>query len=297
MITPRGCLEGRNPFAILGTALPVDGYPLYFDAINEKGLGMAGLLFPKKACYLPPREGKENIPSYALIPHILGKCTSVKEVESFLERVNITNEAFSEDLPPSPLHWMIADKEQCLVVEQTGEGLFAYQNPAGVLTNAPEFPFQMECLNQFMGLSPEEPENRFSKALNLSPNSRGLGALGLPGDLSSPSRFVRACFHNLNSVRSGNEKEDVVHFFHILDSVCQVKGCNRVGEDWEFTRYSSCFDLERGIYYYTTYHNRRISAIELRNEEAEGDSLMIYEQKTHPDILYQNQGIISGMTP
>lgn len=295
VVTPRnypfrfGENRVESHYAMIGMALPVDGYPLYFDATNEMGLSMAGLLFPQKAAYGRVVEGKDNLPSYQLIPRVLATCQCVEEAEPLLRNMNITEDAFSKEYPPSPLHWMIADREQCLVLEQTKEGLSVYQNSTGVLTNSPEFPFQMEYLKGFMGISPKEPENRFSKRLNLSPVSRGLGTFGLPGDLSSSSRFVRACFHNLNSVWSGKKEEDLAQFFHILNSVCQVKGCNQVGEEWEFTRYSSCCDIDKGIYYYTTYHSSRISAVELFAENLGGDTLLTYEQETNPDIFYRNR--------
>ena len=276
-------------YAIIGMALPLEGYPLYFDATNEKGLSMAGLLFPQKAVYQKPVEGKENLPSFQLIPRLLATCQSVEEAEEVLHNVNITEDAFSEEYPPTPLHWMIADKKRCLVLEQTKERLFVYENPTGVLTNSPEFSFQMEFLNRHMGISPKSPENRFSKTVELSPGSRGMGSLGLPGDLSSSSRFVRGCFTCLNSVWSGNEGEDVPQFFHILNSVSQTLGCNQVGDAMEFTRYSSCCNLERGIYYYTTYHNQRISAVDLFKENLDGDALITYELKTKWDVFCQNK--------
>lgn len=276
-------------YAIIGMALPVNGYPLYFDATNEKGLSMAGLLFPQKAVYQKPVPGKENLSSFQLIPRLLATCKSVDEAEEVLNNVNITEDAFSEEFPPSPLHWMIADQKRCLVLEQTKDGLFVYENPTGVLTNSPAFPFQMEYLNQYLSLSSKEPENRFSEKVELVSPSRGMGGFGLPGDLSSSSRFVRGCFTNLNAIWSGIEDESVSQFFHILNSVSQTMGCNQVGEKWEFTRYSSCCDTERGIYYYTTYHNSRISAVDLFLENLNGDTLITYELKTNLDVFYQNK--------
>ncbi len=294
-ITPRnypfrfGNRVTENHYAIIGMALPAEGYPLYFDATNEKGLSMAGLLFAGEAVYRNPVEGKENVPSYELIPRILAECKNVEEAEEVFKTLNITGDAFSEELPPSPLHWMVADKEKTIVIEQTKEGLGIYENPAGVLTNRPGFLFQMQYLSQFMGLSSKEPENRFAPGLELVSTSRGMGALGLPGDLSSPSRFVRAGFTKLNSVWNGNEGEDVSQFFHILNSVSQTMGCNKVGEKWEITRYSSCCNTEKGIYYYTTYHNSRISAVDLFAENLDGRELIAYAPVTSEDIFYQNK--------
>ena len=155
----------QSHYAILGMAHVSENYPLYYDGMNEKGLAMAGLLFSGNAVYQEPTEGKENIPSWAFIPWILGQCESVSEAENLLENLNLTDIPFCESLPPSALHWMIADRERSIVVESTEEGLQVYQNPVGVLTNNPPFPFHLKNLQQYLNLTAEEPENRFSEEL------------------------------------------------------------------------------------------------------------------------------------
>lgn len=249
----------QNHHAILGMALVAEAYPLYYDGMNEKGLAMAGLLFPENAVYHSPVSGKDNIPSWAFIPWVLGQCEGVKDAENLLKRVNITDVPFSEALLPSPLHWMIADQERSIVVESTAVGLQVYENPVGVLTNNPPFPFHLENLNRYLNLTAEEPENRFSSHIELKPFSRGMGAMGLPGDWSSVSRFVRGAFVLSHSV--SQEKEDVSQFFHILGAVEQPRGCVHLGEEsYEKTIYSCCCDLRQGIYYYKTYAEQSVKA-------------------------------------
>ena len=234
----------RKHHAILGTALLQEGYPLYFDAMNEKGLAMAGLLFAGNGVYHKSVSGKDNIPSWAFIPWVLGQCETVEEAEILLENLNLTDLPFSETLPPSPLHWMIADRSRSIVVESMADGLHVYADPIGVLTNDPPFPFHLQNLDQYLNLTAEEPWNRFSDSVELQPFSRGMGAIGLPGDWSSPSRFVRAAFVRANAV-SG---EGVSQFFHILSSVEQPKGCIRLSDGGlEHTLYSICYDLSAGV--------------------------------------------------
>ena len=253
----------RKHHAILGTALVQEGYPLYFDAMNEKGLAMAGLLFEGNAVYHVPVSGKDNIPSWAFIPWVLGQCETVAEAENLLENLNLTDTPFSENLPPSPLHWMIADRVRSIVVESMADGLHVYENHVGVLTNNPPFPFHLQNLNQYLNLTAEEPKNRFSENLSLQPFSRGMGAIGLPGDWSSSSRFVRAAFVRMNAVEDGG----VSQFFHILGAVEQPKGCVYLGNDrYEMTIYSSCCDLEKGVYYWKNYENYAIQKLELTKE-------------------------------
>lgn len=270
-----GTLETH--YAMIGMALVAEGYPLYFDAVNEKGLGMAGLNFVGNAVYRKPAPDKDNIASFEFIPWILGQCATVKEAAALIGRMNLTDTPFSRKLPPSELHWLIGDGDEAVTVEATQDGFHVYPNPVGVLTNNPTFPDQLLRLNDFMGLSPKEPENRFSDGLSLERYSRGMGGLGLPGDLSSQSRFVRAAFVKCNSVSGPSEAESVGQFFHILGSVEQVRGCCEVKPgEYEFTRYTSCYNADRGICYYTTYGNHQITGVRMVREDLDGGKLKCY---------------------
>ena len=231
-------------YAIIGTAHVADGFPLYYDAVNEKGLGMAGLNFVGSAQYAEVVPDRENIAQFEFIPRLLGRCATLAEAREALRTLNLTGTPFSERLPASQLHWL---------------------------------------------LSPKQPENLFSDALPLTLYSRGMGALGLPGDLSSASRFVRAAFTRLHSVSGEGEADSVGQFFHILGAVEQQNGCCEVRPgEYERTIYTSCWNADRGIYYYTTYTNRRISAVELRREDLDAAALIRYPMRTREDIFYQN---------
>ena len=276
--------------AIIGMAFVVEGYPLFYDACNEAGLGMAGLNFPDNCVFNDNMEGKENVASFELIPWILSQCTNIEEAKKLLETVNITKECFSEKLPPNPLHWMIADKnDRQIVVEQTSTGLHVYDNPVGVMPNNPTFDMQMVNLANYRNVTAEQGECRFAKGLDLHPYSRGMGGLGLPGDLSSASRFVKVAFTRMNSVSADDEVSSVSQFFHILHSVTQQRGCCKLGEDkYEITIYSSCMNLEEGIYYYTTYDNSRISAVNMHHTDLTGNKLSVFDLVKGDQVLYQN---------
>ena len=269
----------QSHYGILGTGIVSCGYPLYFDAMNEKGLCMAGLNFPDNAHYMPICHGSDNIAPFEVIPYILGKCATVKDAQKILTRINIADIHFSEDFPNSPLQWMIADKDSSIVAEQTKDGLKVYHNPVDVLTNNPPFDYHLTNLANYINITPKEPDNRFSDKISLAPYSRGMGGMGLPGDLSSASRFVRASFTLLNSA-----EHSISQFFHILDSVKQQKGAVCVGDKYEYTVYSVCFDTENLICYYTTYENRRITAVSMKNTDNTCDKLTIYELSHCEDI-------------
>ncbi|MBQ9135235.1 MAG: choloylglycine hydrolase [Lachnospiraceae bacterium] len=276
-------------YAMIGMAYVVGDYPLYYDATNEKGLSMAGLNFPGNADYKPEEKGKDNVSPFEFIPWILGQCATVAEARKLLERINLVKINFSEELPLSPLHWMISDKKESITVESVKEGLFVYDNPIGVLTNNPPFPMQMFQLNNYKGLSPKAPENAFSTKVQLDNYSHGMGALGLPGDLSSASRFVRAAFTKLNSFSGESESESISQFFHILGAVAQKRGSVMVREgEYEITVYSSCCNTDKGIYYYTTYENSRITGVDMYAEQLESDKLVSYPLVTGQQICWQN---------
>ena len=264
-------------------------YPLYYDAVNEKGLGMAGLNFVGNAVYAEPVSDKENVAQFEFIPWILSQCATLKEARQRLSTMNLTNTQFSENFPCAQLHWILADASGCLVIESMQDGLHIYENPVGVLTNNPPFPQQMFQLNNYQSLSPRQPENTFAPGLELQSYSRGMGALGLPGDLSSASRFAKVAFTKMNSRSGDSELESVSQFFHILGSVDQQRGCCEVAKGkYEITLYTSCCNTTKGIYYYTTYENHQINAVDMHRENLDTTVLIRYPVLAKQNICFQN---------
>jgi len=263
-------------YAMIGMATVSDGYPLYYDAANECGLAIAGLNFPQNAVYFPKQSQKDNIAPYEFIPWILSQCKDLQEVRERLSALNLCHIPFSKAFPLSPLHWLISDYHGSVTVESTEDGLHVYENPVGVLTNNPPFPYHMTHLCDYMNLTAANRENRF-KSVPLQPYSKGMGAIGLPGDLSSASRFVRAAFVKLNSVSGSGENESVSQFFHILGAVSQQRGCNETTDGiYEITQYTSCINTNLGIYYYTTYENQCVSAVDMHHCDLNGTDLYLY---------------------
>jgi len=279
----------ESHYAMIGMAFVVDNYPLYYDATNEKGLSMAGLNFPENADYKQEAEGKDNVTPFEFIPWILGQCSTIKEVKELLGRINLININFSEKLPLSPLHWMISDRNESITVESVKEGMKIYDNPVGILTNNPTFDIQIFNLNNYVNVTREIAENRFSSAIALDVYSRGMGEIGIPGDLSSSSRFVKAAFTKLNSVSGTSESESISQFFHILGSVNQERGCVRLAEDrYEITIYSSCCNVDKGVYYYKTYENSQITGVDMHNENLDSQSIVSYPLIKEQQIKIQN---------
>lgn len=243
-------------YSIIGMAYVQDNYPLYYDATNEKGLSMAGLNFPENADYKPLSSDKDNIAPFEFIPWILAQCESLKDAKKLLANINLINEDFSPSLPLTPLHWIITDRTESITVESTKAGFQIHTNPLGVLTNNPPFAQQMSNWNQY--------HSKYCPSM-------------LPGDLSSESRFIRAACLKHNSICNGSEPESVSQFFHFLSNLEYIKGCQRAKNDsYKITVYSSCCNTDQGIYYYKTYNNSQISAVNMHHEDLNGGQLTSY---------------------
>ena len=279
----------KEHFSIIGTSHIEDGYPLYYDAVNEKGLCIAALNFTGNAKYNEVKNDKMNIAYYDLISFLLCRCETVDNCERLLKEINIISASFRDNLPEAELHWLIADKERSITVEAVSEGLKTYENPVGILTNNPTFDKQLFSLNNYMALSPKAPINGFSDKISFDKYSRGMGGIGLPGDLSSQSRFVRASFVKMNSVSGQSEEESVGQFFHIMNSVEQQKGCCLLENgEYETTIYTSCCNADKGIYYYSTYGNRQITAINMHNENLDSEEVICYNLIQKEQIRFEN---------
>lgn len=280
-------------YAMIGVAHVAENYPLYYDAVNEKGLAIAGLNFVGNAYYRKRMGGKDNIAQFELIPWILSQCASVKEACALLGNINITDTVFSNKYPLAQLHWMISDRERSITLESVKEGIKIYENPVGVLTNNPPFDMQLFNLNNYRHLSRGAVSATFAPdnfGLHLQEYSRGMGAMGLPGDLSSQSRFVRVAFVKTNSVSGCGEEESVSQFFHLLDFISQPRGCTAIAKDvWEYTLYASCCSTRKGIYYYRTYDAHRICAVDLRREDPEGSALIRHPLQRKLSVFLQNE--------
>lgn len=249
------CKEICEHPAIIGIGTVRDNFPLYYDAMNESGLCVAALNFVESAVYRKPLEGALNLAHFEIILYFLSNCKSVSEVEKLLPSLNITDDAFSSVLPAARLHWLIADSEKSIVLESTKKGVLWYDNPYGIMTNEPPFDEQLKIVKT-------ESADGFSD--------------------SSSARFIRA--HKSVVLANYNDGiEGVSRFFHILSRVSRIGS----GEN-ERTIYTSCADTKSGIYYYTTYENRAITATSLWREGIADQSLTVYPLSHKENIIRQN---------
>ena len=272
-------------YAMIGMATIANGYPLYYEATNEQGLSMAGLNFPDNAAYFPRAAGKDNIAPFELIPWVLGQCANVEQANALLLRVSLWMLPFSREYLLTPLHWIIANKECSMVVESTYEGLKLDSNPARVLTNNPPFSYHMTNLANYRHLKAKDSGDTFC---SISAYSAGMGAIGLPGDYSSASRFVKAAYLRSNSKSNGQESDHVSQFFHLLNAVAMPRGAVELEDGPEVTLYSCCCNTDQGIYYYTTYENSRITAVDMHHVNLNSEALITYPLRKFSEIFVQN---------
>ena len=288
VIAPRGfsaslIKEGgqRARHAILGVAHMHRGRPLFYDALNDCGLCMAGLNFPHFTVYHPPKENKRNVASFEMIPWVLENCADLAEARLLLSSTNVVPDSISGDLPATPLHWLVADKRGALAVESTVRGLEVHENPFGVLTNAPDFHAQAMHAAGFLHLV---PEGVVDKPLLCS---NGTGAIGLPGDWSSPSRFVRAFFAKTHTVMG--DIDPTMRMLHVMQTVAQPEGCTVTEEGKPIrTVYTVCADLASLCYAWTTYGCSQLQRVCLRDVDLDSSELYCYAMETHKGRAHPN---------
>ncbi len=278
----------HNTYALIGMATVIGNYPLYAEAANEKGLCMAGLNYPHHSMYKAQKD-RIAIAQFEFIPYVLGQCKTVDEARDLLNKITLSDTPFSKDLPVTILHYIIADEKEDIIIEHDENGFVIYDDPYGVLTNNPDFSYHLENIKNYMHLSAVNAVNRLDGRLDLRPYAEGMGAIGLPGDSSSASRYIRTVFNKFNTVTDGSEEDNVSAFFHMLDNVSMLKGCVKtVSGRNDITTYSCCINASKGYYYYKTYDNSRISLIDMHKVDLDSKTLYIYDLKDKPDIDHQN---------
>lgn len=285
ILTPKGypfCFGGGYPqthhYAMLGMAAEAEGYPLYAEAMNEAGLCIAGLRFAGNAAYADrPETGWLNLAPWELIPYLLCNYTTVSEVRAALGEIRVVNRPVSSNLPVAPLHWHIADRDPAhgeLVVEITRGGMTVYDNPVGVLTNNPPFPYQLARLEEYEHLSPMGGRASLDHP-DCCCASLGTGAVGLPGDYSSSSRFVRAALLRRWAVEYGGACDPITQFFGILGAVSPVAGSVLTEEGKAHrTLYTCCMDGREGMYRYRAEGEVEIRQASFGRLKREGKDLI-----------------------
>ena len=174
---------------------------------------------------------------------------------------------------------MISDKKESIVVETTKEGMKVYDNKYNVLTNNPPFPYHKQNISNYMFLSIDNHNNSISKQIKIDSYSNGQGAMFLPGDYSSASRFIKVFFIKSNMELYDLKENNINQFFNCLESVKMIKGTVKTKHGFEYTRYTSCVDVNELIYYYKTYGSNKIESLKMSNKDVIGKQIIHIELK------------------
>ena len=272
--------EVKTNKKILGRGSLVDNYPLFAEAINNDGLFIAGLNYPDNAFYNEEaKEGAINLAPYEIINYVLLNCKNVDEVKDVFEKVHLVAKPFIQGMPLSYLHYLVSDKNKSIVIEPDKDGIKIYDNPYEVLTNNPSFPFHLENVKQYGNLSNKYYENNLTKKDELKPFCIGLNAHGLPGDSSSPSRFIKTLYLKEKMEENLSQNDDLIkEAFHIFDNVSVIKGAALTLENKsEITIYTSVYDLNTLECFYKTYEEMAVHKVSL--SEIKFNGLGIYSNK------------------
>lgn len=278
----------RNRYSYMGIGQDIS--PVIFaDGVNEMGFAAAVLYFPGYAEYdTPPEPGQDpqtpSIAALELVNFLLGLCPDVDQAVSLLQRIRIVGLTDPVTQTVAPLHWLLADaKGSCLVVEKTAEGLNLMDNPIGVLSNSPDFQWHMTNLRGYMNLSPKQSREVSWNVVSLTPFGQGAGTIGLPGDYTPPSRFVRAAYLKSHTPLPENAGEAVNTCFHILESVSIPKGAVITQRDTpDYTQYTAFINLSTREYFFRTYDNSDIATARLSGETEYGSDMISLGKLTRP---------------
>ena len=282
--------EMKTKYAVLGMGLFYENHILFCDGVNEKGLSCLMLQLSKFSTWSHKiRKDKVNIAPYDVAFWVLSKFSTISELMEGLKQLNIVALPDDQTALSTEIHWLVSDTSgQSIVIERTRDKLTVYNNKVGVLANSPTFDWHLNNLDCYINVKSEQPEETKWGQQMLSPYSNGFGTIGLPGDFSSPSRFVKAAFLR-NHVNVG-EGDAISECFHILDNFVVPRGVVETPKRKEchLTKYSACLCLETQLYYYKTSSNQQIQVIDLNKENLDAKGLKLFPYPTRLTVHDQN---------
>jgi choloylglycine hydrolase len=248
------------------------GQPVSVDGMNDQGLYVGEFFFTPEAHYteVTPQNASRAMAGYEYSDWILGNFATVAELKEAYNRVVLapTTRVEMGGMAP-PLHFRIMDRTGAtVVIEPLPGGLRIYDDPLGVITNTPAFDWHMTNLRNYVGLTPYLRSSVDIGGYTLSSLGQGSGFYGLPGDVSSPSRFVRAVAYQQTAVQPESSADAVLQIFHILNNFDIPLGSVRQiihGKEFdEFTSWTSANDLKNLVFYFRTYRDQTLRSVDVR---------------------------------
>jgi penicillin V acylase-like amidase (Ntn superfamily) len=284
--------EGEAPsgrYAYTGMAVLGFGEPILVDGVNAAGLMGALLHYPEYAVYPKKAEPEKTaVHPGRLLAWLLCRCAGVREAVEAMNAITLVDEPIQGK--PLPAHYILSDKTgETLVIEPDAGGVHIHRNTIGVLTNSPDYRWHRTNLRNFVGVTnlPKAPRTIAGHEIREFGERLG-GGTGLPGDYSSPSRFVRMAFMKEYAVRGENEVDGVSRMFRTFAMVDIPEGLAKGDPDYEVYEQTLCTSVlcaESGLYYFAPAQNRRISAVRLLEAGAKVQHFPLGDTQ---DILYRN---------
>lgn len=307
-------LRGKRWESIYSTFGPTAmGTDNIIEGINENGLHIAGFYFPGYAGYQPfPDNQLESLNSIGplnMAQYILGTCETVAQARKSLEGVNVCDSYLAALNESPPIHWIIqAKNEPAIVIEYLKGELNIIDNPLNVLTNSPDFKWHMTNLRNYVNLSYNNAQTlELTGDLTLTPLGQGSGMLGLPGDFTPPSRFVRAVTLSQSVAQPGaslsprTDEEGVNMAWNLIDNITIPIGAARspgkeLSEDEQddHTQWVSVSDLANLKYYFRTYDNQNIRVVDvaqLIKDECNVVEITMHQDVSYQDVTFDRQGV------
>jgi penicillin V acylase-like amidase (Ntn superfamily) len=282
----------QNEYAFVGMARQISNEQFVFaDGLNERGLSCATLYFSDYAEYNSQDEHKKySLAPHDVVPFLLSTCATVEEVARTMENAQVENTVLDFLGIVLPLHWVVTDASgKSIVIEYTNQTLAIHDNTVGIMTNSPEYTWHTTNLRNYIGLAPSQKTELQLENMVMKPFGEGGGSFGLPGDFTSPSRFVRAAFLKSCLQDIKTEMDGVTAVFHLLSNVSVPKGVVKTSKAFDYTQYTAIMVNSSLKYYYKTYDNQRIRCIQLDNEDFDATNGKIWSSNETEDILYRNR--------
>lgn len=263
-----------STYAVVGASC--FGENMVADGMNEAGLSIGAHYFAATAAYQPvadhPAERSLNAAEFAT--WLLSTCASVDEVRANLDQVTVVDAVVAAWGGVPPFHWAVYDKTgTSIIIEPIDGTLQVHDNPIGTITNDPDFRFHRQNLAQYLNVDTMTIPSSDRAGTTITGFGTGSGALGLPGDFTSPSRFVRASFFANNHPAAANSTDGVHEVFHILNQfdvprgfVLANKGDGEVHIEWTLATFAR--DPSTGSYYFRSYGDQTIRKIVLADVKA-----------------------------
>ncbi len=276
MAVPRQYQGGTYGIMAMGTVY--GDIPLLADGFNEKGLCCAGLNFPGYASYpLAPKDGDTNVPVYDFTRWVLATFGTVAAFRQVAHTLRIIDKPVARELPSPTLHWILADEQECVVVESTFSGVHVYDNPVGTLTNSPGFPYHLSTLSQYTHLTHESPSPVCWNGHSLPLHGVGAGLIGLPGDATPNGRFVRGAYYVSRKGSFSTTKASKTAMFHMLDNLAMVPGTVYTPDGlMDKTIYTAVMSPSEYQYHLKTYENFTIETVTLEQKHLDATELVLF---------------------